>query len=149
LGNIVNLSSKLGKVKLANKGLMERFLDEHITLDKIEKLYKEYEYVYIEQNHEFEKGWKDDHTGYGSYPVSKMLLNAYTMSLARRMKMHDYNIKVNAVSPGWVKTRMGGENALKTVLEGAENPYWVGNFTTERDDSLSGNFYEDKKITSW
>jgi NAD(P)-dependent dehydrogenase (short-subunit alcohol dehydrogenase family) len=148
-GNIINISSELGKIKLASKELMERFMDEHLTLDKLRKLYHEYEHAYIEQTTEFEKAWKDDHTGYGAYPVSKMFLNSYTMLLARRMKKHDYNIKVNAVTPGWVRTRMGGDNAIRSVEQGAETPYWIGNFTTDRDDSLSGNFYRDKRIMQW
>ena len=46
-----------------------------------------------------------DESGINRYGFSKALLNSYSMALA---KEHGSKILVSAISPGWVKTRMGG-----------------------------------------
>jgi carbonyl reductase 1 len=149
-GHIVNISSELGKISLSSKEIEDRLLDEHLTIDKLKKLYREYEHDFIEQTREFEKHWTHDHMYYGCYPVSKMFLNMYTLLLHRRLLRHpDYNIKVNACSPGWCNTDMGGSEAPRGYLKGAETPYWIGNFTDEKNDELSGKFYRDMKEVSW
>lgn len=53
-----------------------------------------------------------------SYRLSKVALNAVTILLARELAGSD--VLVNAYSPGWMKTDMGGEHAPFTVAEGAE-----------------------------
>jgi NAD(P)-dependent dehydrogenase (short-subunit alcohol dehydrogenase family) len=42
--------------------------------------------------------------GYGAYSASKALLNSLTVTLAREME--EFNIKINLMSPGPVKTEM-------------------------------------------
>jgi NAD(P)-dependent dehydrogenase (short-subunit alcohol dehydrogenase family) len=150
-GHIVNVSSELGRINLSSRELEDRLLDEHLTIDKLKRLYHQYEHAYIEQTPEFDKAWDDGLRSYGCYPVSKMFLNMYTLILHRRFtKQHpDYNIKVNACTPGWTKTDMGGEGATRTYLQGAATPYWIGNFPDEKNDELSGKFYKDKKEISF
>lgn len=63
----------------------------------------------------------DDNTSGGSYMyrTSKTALNAVVRSLS--VDLEKFGISVVALHPGWVKTRMGGENALidtKTAVEG-------------------------------
>jgi NAD(P)-dependent dehydrogenase (short-subunit alcohol dehydrogenase family) len=57
-------------------------------------------------------GW----TGYG---ISKAALNAATRKLAEALRSR--GISVNAASPGWVRTDMGGEGANLSVDQGAKN----------------------------
>lgn len=52
-----------------------------------------------------------------AYNASKAAVNMFTINLANELK--DTLIKVNSADPGWVKTEMGGENALLEVEEGA------------------------------
>ena len=54
-----------------------------------------------------------------SYNASKTALNVFTNHLAAELA--DTNIKVNAVSPGWVRTDLGGSDAALSVSEGAKS----------------------------
>ncbi len=51
-----------------------------------------------------------------AYRISKTALNALTRILAAETQ--GYNILVNSVCPGWVRTDMGGSNAERTVEQG-------------------------------
>ncbi len=53
-----------------------------------------------------------------SYRISKVAMNAVTALLAREFR--GSNILVNAYSPGWLRTDMGGPNAPFSVEEGAQ-----------------------------
>jgi NAD(P)-dependent dehydrogenase (short-subunit alcohol dehydrogenase family) len=51
------------------------------------------------------------------YRTSKAALNFLTSVLA--VEVEGYNIKINAVCPGWIQTDMGGARAIRTVQDGA------------------------------
>ncbi len=51
------------------------------------------------------------------YRTSKAALIALTRCIADRVRGH--NIIVNAVCPGWVRTRMGGPTAVRSLEQGA------------------------------
>jgi len=82
--------------------------------------------------------------GMPAYRMSKTALNALTRTLAAELK--GTNILVNSVCPGWVKTDMGGPNAVKTLAEGADTAVWLA---TLPDGGASGGFYRDRKAISW
>ena len=82
--------------------------------------------------------------GTPAYRMSKTALNALTRTLAAELK--GTNILVNSMCPGWVKTDMGGPNAVKTVAEGADTAVWLA---TLPDGGASGGFYRDRKVISW
>jgi NAD(P)-dependent dehydrogenase (short-subunit alcohol dehydrogenase family) len=83
----------------------------------------------------------------GSWPgyrMSKAALNALTRIVAA--EVGSANIKVNAVSPGWVRTDMGGQEAPRSVAQGADTIVWLA---TLPDDGPSGLFFEDRKPIAW
>ena len=79
-----------------------------------------------------------------AYSVSKAALDAHTLQLAQALK--NRGIAVNAVCPGWVKTRMGGPGATKSLEDGADTPVWLA---TEAPDSLTGRFFRDRREIPW
>ena len=56
------------------------------------------------------------------------------------------DIKINTMSPGWVRTDMGGTNAPRSLAEGADTIVWLA---TLPDDGPSGGFFHDRRPTTW
>ncbi|EGM79682.1 short-chain dehydrogenase [Rheinheimera sp. A13L] len=81
--------------------------------------------------------------GPACYAISKAALNAVTVSCARELMPE---VKVNAVCPGWVRTRMGGEAADLSPEQGAETPVWLA---TLADDGPTGAFFRNKTQIDW
>lgn len=81
--------------------------------------------------------------GPGVYGISKAALNALTLELAN--DVHG-NIKVNAVDPGWVATRMGGSGAPRTPQEAARSIVWLATLPA---DGPTGGFFRDRQRIAW
>jgi NAD(P)-dependent dehydrogenase (short-subunit alcohol dehydrogenase family) len=81
--------------------------------------------------------------GPGAYGVTKAALNALTVRLSKELPPA---VKVNAMCPGWVRTRMGGEAATRTPDEGADTAVWLA---TLPDDGPTGGFFRDRKPIEW
>ncbi len=77
-----------------------------------------------------------------SYRLSKAGLNALTRQLARELSGTD--VLVNAYSPGWMKTDMGGADAPFTADEGAETALWLATLPT--GGSQGGFFAEPRRL---
>jgi NAD(P)-dependent dehydrogenase (short-subunit alcohol dehydrogenase family) len=82
--------------------------------------------------------------GSPGYRVSKTALNAFTRMLA--YELAGTNILVNAVCPGWVRTEMGGRNAPRSVVQGADTAVWLA---TLPNDGPTGGFFRDRKPIPW
>ena len=80
----------------------------------------------------------------GAYKVSKAALNAVTRITAGEVQR--YNIKINAMCPGWVRTDMGGRGAPRSVEQGADTAVWLA---TLPDDGPSGGFFRDREPLEW
>jgi NAD(P)-dependent dehydrogenase (short-subunit alcohol dehydrogenase family) len=76
--------------------------------------------------------------GFTAYRTSKAALNAYTRVVAAETRGR--NVLVNAVCPGWVRTRMGGRGAPRSVEKGAEGIVWAA---TLDDSGPTGGFFQD------
>jgi NAD(P)-dependent dehydrogenase (short-subunit alcohol dehydrogenase family) len=76
------------------------------------------------------------------YCVSKTALNGVTVQLAAALP----KFAVNCVCPGWVRTDMGGENATRSVAEGAATIVWLA---TDAPHDLTGKFVKDRKVIPW
>ena len=73
-----------------------------------------------------------------AYCISKTALNGVTVQLAAALP----KLAVNSVCPGWVRTEMGGENASRSVEEGADTIVWLA---SEAPQDLTGKFLRDRK----
>jgi len=79
-----------------------------------------------------------------AYRLSKVGLNALTRMLAAEVS--GINIKINSMSPGWVKTDMGGSGAPRSVEQGADTAVWLA---TLPDDGPTNGFFRDRKPIAW
>jgi NAD(P)-dependent dehydrogenase (short-subunit alcohol dehydrogenase family) len=77
-----------------------------------------------------------------AYCISKTALNGVTAQLAAALP----KFAVNSVCPGWVRTEMGGENASRSVEEGAETIVWLA---SEAPQDLTAKFLRDRREIPW
>jgi NAD(P)-dependent dehydrogenase (short-subunit alcohol dehydrogenase family) len=82
--------------------------------------------------------------GLPAYRVSKVALNAITAILADELR--GSGILCNCVSPGWVKTDMGGPNATLTTEEGTRD---IVMLATLPNDGPRGQFFRNGVTISW
>jgi NAD(P)-dependent dehydrogenase (short-subunit alcohol dehydrogenase family) len=80
-----------------------------------------------------------------TYRVSKAALNAMTRVLAADLV--DTGVLVNAASPGWTRTDMGGPNAPRSVEQGADTPVWLA--TLPEGDETTGGLFYDREPLPW
>ena len=75
--------------------------------------------------------------------MAKAALNALTVAAVRALPD---SVKVNAMYPGWVRTRMGGAGASRSPEEGADTAVWLA---TLGKDGPTGGFFRDRKPIKW
>jgi len=79
-----------------------------------------------------------------AYRMSKAALNAMTRVIASEVR--GQNIKVNTMSPGWVRSDMGGPSAPRSLEEGADTIVWLA---TLPEDGPTGGFFKDREPSPW
>lgn len=80
---------------------------------------------------------------HASYRISKAAVHMYSITLADRL--NDSGVIVSCVSPGWVKTDMGGSNATREPDEAASDIYDFAN-----NPSLeTGHFWQMGEKRTW
>ncbi len=84
-------------------------------------------------------------SGFPAYRISKTALNALTRIAAAEARAAR-DVKVNACSPGWVRTDMGGPQASRSIEKGAETPVWLALLP---ESGPTGGFFEDKARVPW
>ena len=81
--------------------------------------------------------------GYPPYRLSKVGVGGLTAYL--HAEYGDEGLLASAVSPGWVRTEMGGQNADRSVAEGADTPVWLSRMR----DGPGGRLWKDRAVVSW
>lgn len=81
--------------------------------------------------------------GHAAYAFSKAAMNAATFLAAKSPRG---DVKVNAMCPGWVRTKMGGSNAGRSPEEGADTALWLATLSA---DGPNGGFFRDRKPIPW
>jgi NAD(P)-dependent dehydrogenase (short-subunit alcohol dehydrogenase family) len=98
---VVMVTSGLGQLSVQAPSLVKRLSDPKLSLAELERLAKE---------------------APGGYGASKAALTAMARLFAKELKPQ--GILVNAISPGWARTDMGGPNAPRSVEQGAASVLW-------------------------
>jgi NAD(P)-dependent dehydrogenase (short-subunit alcohol dehydrogenase family) len=79
-----------------------------------------------------------------AYGIAKAALNALTKVVADAVP--PATVKVNAMCPGWVRTRMGGQGAPLTPSQGADTITWLALLPA---NGPSGGFFRDRRPIAW
>ncbi|MEP6670218.1 MAG: SDR family oxidoreductase [Chthoniobacter sp.] len=77
-----------------------------------------------------------------AYSMSKTALNALTQHFAAALR----RFAVNSVSPGWVRTDMGGAAAPLSVDQGADTIVWLA---LDAPQTLTGKFLRERAEIAW
>lgn len=86
-----------------------------------------------------ESAWTAD----SAYADSKLGLAALAFAIARRFP----SVVSNAVHPGWVRTKMSGNEAPLNVGQGADTPVWLAT-STDAGAKVSGAFFHNRRPVS-
>lgn len=78
------------------------------------------------------------------YRMSKAALNVITRVLAAEVQ--DYNILINCMSPGHIRTDMGGPQAPRSPEQGADTAVWLALLP---DGGPSGQFFFEREPIAW
>lgn len=82
--------------------------------------------------------------GTPAYRTSKAALNALTRMVSAACRGR--GVLVNALCPGWVRTRMGGANAARPVEQGADTVVWLASLPA---NGPTGGFFRDRAPIPW
>jgi NAD(P)-dependent dehydrogenase (short-subunit alcohol dehydrogenase family) len=80
----------------------------------------------------------------GIYRATKVAMNAMTRALAEDLT--GTGILVNAISPGWCRSDMGGAGAPRTAEQGASSIVWG---VTLADGGPTGGYFQDGAPLPW
>ncbi len=136
-GRVVMVSSGLGVLEGLAPALRQR-IDPPASKEAVCDFVRSFVEDVRAGQHEA-RGWPSS-----AYRVSKLGLNALTRVLADELRSR--HLLVNAVTPGWVKTRMGGERASRGVQEGADTLTWAA---TLPPGGPTGGFFRDRQAIAW
>ena len=118
---VVMVTSSLGQLSVQPASLVKRLSNPKLSLHELEGLAKD---------------------APGGYGASKAALTAMARLFAKELRPR--GILVNAISPGWVRTAMGGPSAPRSVEQGAASVLWGVRLPP---GGPTGGVFEDGKAT--
>ena len=116
---VVMVTSGLGRLSAQPSSLVQRLSNPELSLRDLEQLAEE---------------------AIGGYGESKAALNAMARVFAKELEPQ--GILVNAISPGWCRTDMGGPSAPRSVQQGAASILWGIRLPL---DGPNGGVFQDGK----
>jgi len=137
---IVMVSSGMGTLSHVERELRARFEDPALTREQLVELMDSFVHDVGAGTHA-SRGWPSN-----AYSVSKIGMNALVRVLARELAADPRRILVNAVDPGWVRTRMGGGAAPRTPEQGARTAVWLALLP---EGGPTGGFFRDERPAPW
>jgi carbonyl reductase 1 len=139
-GRIVMVSSGLGALSGIRGDARARVTDPGLTRAGLIALVEDFVRDVAAGTHA-RHGWPSS-----AYNLSKIALNALVRVLARELAGDPRRILVNSEDPGWVRTRMGGRGAPRSVEEGARTAVWLA---TLPEGGPNGGFFRDDRAIPW
>jgi carbonyl reductase 1 len=137
---IVMVSSGMGELSHGSGEARARFEEPALTREQLVEHMESFVREVAADRHT-RRGWPSN-----AYSVSKMGLNALVRVLARELAEDPRRILVNAACPGWVRTRMGGTSAPRSVDQGARTPVWLALLP---EGGPTGGFFRDERRIAW
>jgi len=134
---VVMVSSGMGELACVGAELQAQLRDPELSRETLEALLHSFASA-VADGSARQQGWPPN-----AYRVSKLALNAFTRILAREL---DGRVCVCAVCPGWVRTRMGGGDADRSVEEGASGILQVA---LADGSAPTGAFLRDGRAIDW
>lgn len=134
--NVVMVSSGMGELSAAAPALQRTLLEPTLDRKRLFTLLDDFAAA-VRANESDLRGWPRS-----AYRSSKIALNA----LARIYAKEHPAMRINAVCPGWVRTRMGGASAARGVEKGAKSIVWAA---TLEAGAPSGGFFRDGQAIDW
>ena len=139
-GRIVMVSSGMGDLSHVRGTVRSQFEDPSMTRSSLVALMQSFVSDVASGAHAA-RGWPSN-----AYSASKVGMNALVRVLARELAADPRGILVNAACPGWVRTRMGGSSAPRTVTHGARTPVWLA--LLDKGGPMGG-FFRDERAIPW
>lgn len=140
-GRIVMVSSGMGALSYVHGAVRANFEDDAMNRSSLVALMQSFVSDVAAGVHNESRGWPSN-----AYSVSKVGMNALVRVLARELDRDPRRILVNAACPGWVRTRMGGRSAPRTVEHGARTPVWLALLP---EGGPTGGFFRDERPIAW
>jgi NAD(P)-dependent dehydrogenase (short-subunit alcohol dehydrogenase family) len=139
-GRVVMVSSGMGQLSGLGRELRARFEDPALTRARLLDLAQSFVRDVAEGVHG-RRGWPSN-----AYSVSKMAMNALVRVYAKELEGDPRGILVNSANPGWVRTRMGGRGAPRSVEQGARTPVYLAMLP---EGGPTGGFFSDERPSPW
>jgi 3-oxoacyl-[acyl-carrier protein] reductase len=89
------------------------------------------------------------HGGLAPYRISKAGVNAFVKNLSYETGLGARGFLVDAICPGHCRTDMGGEDAPRSALEGAETALWLATRDFNLATDKTGLLWEDRQVVDW
>jgi len=139
-GKILQISSNLGQLQFQGETLRKILENENLTEEELNKTAENF----IELTKDYNPL---PYLPEPSYCASKALLNKYVRSiLPKKLKSTQQSYAVN---PGWVRTDMGGDNALLSIEEGVDTIVYLINSPFKKNTELDSKLVFERKILEW
>lgn len=138
---VVNVTSGMGKLEILAPDLRVKFADPYLTELELVQLIETY-LSEAQNNNLHASGWPNS-----PYGISKLAVIALTKVQARQLERKGLeNVLVSSVSPGWVKTDMGGDGAPFTADQGAR---CIIEIAFLPNCTPNGQFWRKGRLASW
>jgi NAD(P)-dependent dehydrogenase (short-subunit alcohol dehydrogenase family) len=139
-GRIVMVSSGMGDLSHLSAPVRTQIEDPGLARSALVTLMESFVSDVASGQHA-RRGWPSN-----AYSASKVGMNALVRVLARELAADPRRILVNAACPGWVRTRMGGGSAPRSVEHGARTPVWLALLP---EGGPTGGFFRDERPIPW